>query len=410
MHERLPSVSGRIETRTIAADGVIGIAAPVYDALFPGGDAARGLAALIAADGVRINDTAVPTPRDDGTFTAERIDINGDRALWLNDDGTWSWNVQVLFNGENKTYDEAVVGYVDDITKLRGLTYRLTLVDGLIVGLDATIFDVAFARTVRHDAAAIMITLGGRGDTSTGKPDPSTLRFPVANVEGAPRDQDVVRYWKDAAGWHLARATPRNVEVAVTESADGQVAGTVDGAAIVDSRLTLQYAEAWNRPSQPIRAIAMLGETVAPMIQWLSPTGITIGFSRGDGARPALAAAIQMARDALAAVAVSVEGDGSDISSGAMWVTRDYHDSFAVAIADAAATFADEHATLDELEGALHRLAQAYGGRTGDRFSWMENRYFGRGDGNGHDAPFDTGHDGTGFWTFAQSHRGTAAA
>ena len=58
-------------------------------------------------------------------------------------------------------------------------------------------------------------------------------------------------------------------------------------------------------------------------------------------------------------------------------------------------------------EGALHPLAQAYGGQTGDRFGWLENTYFGSGDDYGFGTPFDTGYNGTGFWTFAQAHLGT---
>ncbi|MEU6198194.1 hypothetical protein [Streptomyces sp. NPDC047061] len=150
-----------------------------------------------------------------------------------------------------------------------------------------------------------------------------------------------------------------------------------------------------------------MGENNVPALQWLATPGVTVGFSRGAGAREALAAAVTKAEGALDTVAVSGAGDGSDVTAGKMWVTQAYHDIFARAVANARSGLDDNGATDDAYEGALYRLAQAYGGRTGDRFSWLENTYFGSGDDHGFGTPFDTGYNGTGFWTFAQAHLGT---
>ncbi|MER6084952.1 hypothetical protein [Streptomyces sp. NPDC001833] len=405
-----PRRTASTATKTIDADGVTGITNTSYDALFTGGSAKQGVADLIATGAVRINDVPVPTVTATGGHSADRLDINGGSALWENADGTWSYNVQVLLQGSNESYAAAVVDFVNAVTLMRGISYRLTLADGAVTAIDATVKDVAFANKVSRGRDVTTFTIVGRGDGSTDKPDPSTISFPNTNVVGRPCSQSMVLYWKDAAGWHMERATGKNVVLDVSVDSSGNVTESVDGAAFTDSRLTLQYSEPWNRPTQPFRAMYWMGENDVRAIQWFATPGVTVGFSRGAGARPALAAAITKAESALNTVAVSGAGDGSDIAEGKMWVTQAYHDIFARAIADAQAQLDNHRATKDEYEGALYRLAQAYGGQTGDRFSWLENAYYGSGDDYGFGTPFDTGYNGTGFWTFAQSHLGADTA
>ncbi|WP_406436999.1 hypothetical protein OHB00_22665 [Streptomyces sp. NBC_00631] len=402
-----PRRASRVTTETIDADGVKGITDASYDSLFSGGNAEQGVAALIAAGAVKVNDVPVPTVTSSGEYSADRLDINGGSALWENADGTWSYNVQILLQGSNESYADAVVDFVNAVTLMRGISYRLTLTDGVVTAIDATVKDVAFANTVSRGRHVTTFTIVGRGDGSTDKPNPSTLSFPNANVKGRPRSQNVVLYWKDAEGWHLERAAGRDVTLGVSVDSSGNVTETVDGAAFTDSRLTLQYSEPWNRPTQPFRAMSWMGENNVPAIQWFATPGVTVGFSRGAGGRPALAAAVTKAEIALDTVAVSSAGDGSDVTADKMWVTQAYHDIFAKAVADARSELDDDGATDDEYEGALYRLAQAYGGQTGDRFSWLENTYFGSGDDYGFGTPFDTGYNGTGFWTYAQAHLGT---
>jgi hypothetical protein len=395
-----------VETRTISADGVKGIADSSFNTLFTGGDAARGVADLIAKGKVTINGSAVPAASGD------RLDINDGRGLWKNADGTWSWDVHVLFKGENKPYAEAVVGFVNHATMLRGIDYAVTMTDGVASGIAVTVMDVAMADTVSKGATATTLTTVGKGDNSTNKPSPSTVAFPNAQVEGDPQGQDVVLYWKDTAGWHLKRAASRPAVAQVTVAVANGVetyGRKLDGVDMVDSRLTLQYSEPWNRPSQPYQAMAWMGENDVTLVQWQSVPGITIGLSRGANARPALAAAIAKGEAAHAAAKVSVAGDGSDVAAGQPWTTQAYRDIFTQAVADARAALADTAATNAQVEGALWRLAQAYGGRTGDRNSWLENRYFGKGSDYSRGAVFDTGYNGTGFWTFAQGHLGMAS-
>jgi hypothetical protein len=397
---RVPHVT----TKTIYADGVTGITAASYDGLFGGGNAKQGVASLIAAGAVKVNDVRVPTITRMGTYSADHLDINGGSGLWENADGTWSYNIQVLLQGSDESYAAGVVDFVNAVTLMRGISYRLTLDDGVVTAIDATIKDVAFANKVSKDRRFTQFTVVGRGDGSTDKPNPSMIEFPNTNVTGRPRSQNMLLYWKDDAGWHLQRAASEKVVLDVGLDSSGKLTESVNGAGFTDSRLTLQYSQPWNRPTQPFRAMSWMGENNVRATQWFATPGVTVGFSRGTAARSALAAAITKARHALGAVAVSGAGDGSDVGQGHMWVTRAYHDIFARAVADAQAELADRRATDDEYEGALYTLAQAYGGQTGDRFSWLENTYFGSGDDYGFGTPFDTGYNGTGFWTSAQAH------
>lgn len=128
------------------------------------------------------------------------------------------------------------------------------------------------------------------------------------------------------------------------------IPGTINGAVVLDSRISLQYSEPWNRPSQPVEAMSWLGETQVNVIQWFGEPGITIGFTRPN-ARTALASAITETQHA---------GD-TDIPAGQMWVTQAYHDNFAQAIADAKAAYDNHSLTNDEYDGALYHLAQAHG-------------------------------------------------
>jgi hypothetical protein len=284
------------------------------------------------------------------------------------------------------------------VTRLRGIDYYIYTAEGKAVGLRATVPDVAMANTVSKGSEYTTFTIVEKGDNSTNKPNPSMIRFPNANVRDNPQSQDIVLYWKDAEGWHLQRAVSTS---------------TIYGGPVTDSRLTLQYSEPWNRPTQPGRAIGWMGEANVPVIQWTIPdnitttAGITVGFSRGASAQNALRAAIEKAEEALQTVAVSIAGNGSDVASGRMYVTVDYSNIFARAVSDAKAVYNNSAATSAEIEGALYRLAQAYGGASNDRFSYLENRYFGRGDDYGREQTFDTGYNGTGFMTFAKAHLGT---
>ncbi|MDR1188994.1 MAG: hypothetical protein LBK95_16355 [Bifidobacteriaceae bacterium] len=385
-------------TVTVAADGIEGIADASHNDLF-GGDARQGVSDLIAAGAVRINDVTVPVALGQDAYSVDQFDINGGRALWKNADGTWSWNIHPLFSGSDQGYEEAVVAFVNGVTMLRGITYDLTISSGVVTGLDARVFDVVFANTVTRGTDYTTITLVEPSGV-TARPDPSTIQFPNANVEGAPQSQDMVLYWNDGQGWHLEQATSEEVVLTANIPETGSIFGTVNGEPMVDSLLTLASSP-WNRPSQPIRGIVWMDEGQATVIQWTCAPGITVGFSRGERARAALEAALDKAQEALATTQVSAAGDGTDVASGELWVTQEYRTIFTQAVADARAAYDNDDLTNSQYEGALYRLAQAYGGRTGDRFSALDNPYFGSGSG------YDTGYNGTGFWTFAQAHEGT---
>ncbi|MFI6543140.1 hypothetical protein ACIBO9_07825 [Streptomyces prunicolor] len=379
---------------TIAANQAKSITDASYNGLYKGGDAKEGVLALIKAGAVRINDTQVPTPTSSSTYSADRLDINGGNGLFENADGTWSWTAHITLHGENESYADAALGLVNAITTQKGLSYRLTLKNGVVTAIDESVYDAAFANTVTTGRKYTTITILGEGDGSTNKPNPSTVKFPNVNVTGHPQSQNMVKYWYDAEGWHLERAASREAIVDVDASSTATIPATINGEAITDSQISLQYSEAWNRPSQPIEAMTWLGENHVSVTQWFGSPGITIGFSRDANVKTALKSAISKAEHALDTAAVSAAGDGTDVAAGKMWVTQDYHDIFARAIKDAQAGYADRHATTDEYDGTLYRLAQAYGA-PGGGYSKQDNTYFG------------DEYNGVGFWAFAQAHLGT---
>ena len=328
------------------------------------------VAALIASGAVTVNGTVVKG-RD--------VSINGAKALWKNEDGTWSWRTHILLHGENLNYEEAALGFVCGMSKLRGPCYVLTYADDKVVGIDFSIWDACFAETVSTGEEYTTIAVCGAGDGSMNRTDPSTICFPNTLVEcdcegKLPTDQCVVLYRQDKAGWHLKRADSRRVTLPL---ADGE---------IVDTRINLEYSRAWNRPSQPVLAFGWMELDYAQVIQWFYCDGITCGVSHVD-ARTVLGCAIDKAEDVLRLVAVSAAGDGSDVEESKLWVTRGYHDTFVHTITNAKNVYAEEELLNSEYEQVLYGLCLAYGG---------DGSHYGRGE--------NVFADGIGFMTFAKRH------
>lgn len=356
---------------TVQTNGKLGITDAGYDGLF-GGDAAKGVADLVAAGAVTVNGAAV---------NGEDVYINGAKALWKNEDGTWSWKTHIMNHGENVSYEQASVDFVWGLSKLRGPSYTLTLADGKVTKIDFIIYDGAFAETVtRGDQYTTVTICGPEGDGSMNRARPDEINFPNELVEAdskgtMPSDQCLVLYWKDAEGWHLRRADSKKVTVVVDEYS------------ATDSLANLEYSMSWNRPTQPIKALGWIGADAMEMIQWFYCDGIVSAISHAD-AKAALPAAIETAKEALASAVVSK--DGSDVAKGEMWVTQEYHDTFAQAIADAEAAVAAEGKLNSFYEEAYFRLALSYGG-DGSHYSKTGNVF----------------EDGIGFMTFAKEHLGT---
>lgn len=335
----------------------------------------RGLAAETVAD--LIDSGAVTV--NGAALEGGDISINGAKALWKNEDGTWSWRTHIILHGENLNYEEAALGFVCGMSKLRGPCYVLTYTDDKVVGIDFSIWDACFAETVSTGEEYTTITVCGAGDGSMNRTDPSTICFPNALVEcdcegELPTDQCVVLYQHDKAGWHLKRADSRQITLPF-----------VDGE-IVDTRINLEYSRAWNRPSQPVLAFGWMELDYAQVIQWFYCDGITCGVSHVD-ARTVLGCAIDKAEDTLRLIVVSASGDGSDVEKSKPWVPQEYHDVFARTITNAQNVYAEEGLLNSQYEQALYGLCLAYGG---------DGSHYGRGE--------NVFADGIGLMTFAKSH------
>lgn len=361
----IPAGAASVLIRTDAEHGLTDAA---NNGIF-GGDAAAGVARLIAAGAVAVNGAVL----DGG-----EISINGAKALWKHEDGTWSWKTHILQHGENLSYEEASVGFVNGMSMLRGPSYTLSFADGKVVGIAFEICDVCFAETVTAGEEYTTITVCGAGDGSMNRTDPSTVRFANALVErdengNMPEDQCIVLYWLDNAGWHLKRADSRRITL------------PADGEEILDTRINLEYSQPWNRPSQPVKAFGWMELDQADMIQWFYCRGITCGMSHVHG-QAVLAAAIEKAEQALLDVAVSAAGDGSDVEDGRLWTTQERRDLFEQVVFAAKAVCAVDGSLNTRYEEALHGLCSAYGG-----------------DGSFYSRQFNVFSDGIGFMTFAKN-------
>ncbi len=388
---------------TIYADGKVGITDASYDYLFET-TAAEGVAELIQNQKVTINGETLPLQLEDGTYTAEEMYTNERKTFWKNEDGTWSYNAHILFMGEDEEYEQAVVDFVNANTMLSGISYEVTVENGLATAIDITVFDAAKAHKINQGDAYTTIELQeSLQSESTEGADPSQIQFKNENVEGELQDLDVVLFWKEGEDWYIKSAEAKENTIAtieVTTDAEGHDSFVVtfeDGEVMQDTRITTPYLGEANKPSQPIFGMIWLGEMEnIEVVQWTCAPGITVGYSLGNQAREKLQEVIDKVTADMNAVAVSETGDGSDVPEGESWVTEEYVTIFTQAIADAQAVVDDTSIADDDVELALWYLAQAYGGHTGDFFSKKGNVYFG-----------DDEYNGTGFMTFAQEHVGT---
>ncbi len=385
---------------TMYADGEIGITDSSNDIYFDG-TAAEGVAELIKNQKVTINGETLPLKNDDGSYTAEEMYTNDRKTFWKNDDGTWSYNAHILFMGENEEYEQAVVDFVNANTLLSGISYDVTIENGVASAIDITVFDAAMAHTVEvgDEYTTIGLQESVQGESTEGA-DPSKIEFSNDNVEGTVNAQDIILFWREPDGWHLKSAEAKSntiakIEITTDEQGhDSFVTTFGDGSVMKDTRITTPYLGNANKPSQPIFGMIWLGELEnIDVIEWSCAPGITVGYSLGDDARAKLQEIIDKVTADMDSISVSKTGDGSDIDAGEMWVTEEYVDIFSEAIADAQELVDDESVANDDLELGIWYLAQAYGGKTGDIFSKRNNKYFG-----------DDEHNGAGFMTFAKEH------
>lgn len=332
-----------------------------------GGDAVSGVQKLIADGAVSVNGVAV---------NSGDVSVNGALALWKNEDNTWSWNAHgFVAHEENIDYDEACLHFVEGMSGLAGLSYTVTLEDGQATAVDFLVQDVCIATDVTTEGDSTKVSVYGAGDGSMNRTDPSTIEFANDMVEpdsegNLPEGECGIIYWLDQEGWHLKRCDSQVAEA----TADYEWSGT---------QINLEYSQPWNRPSQPLAAISMLGVDSVEMTEWFI-NGLTCGWSYTD-ARSMLPEAIEKAEAALAEIPVSE--DGTDIAEGEPWVTQEYYDAFSALVEETKEIEATDGLETMDYDAAFYNLSIAYGG-----------------DGTFHAVSGNIYPDGIGFVTFAYSH------
>ncbi|MCD7929700.1 MAG: S-layer homology domain-containing protein [Clostridiales bacterium] len=332
-----------VSMKTIQTNGSTTIVDSSYDDLYAEGTAEEGVAALVAAGAVTVN----------GTVINGELSINGAKALWQDEDETWAWKTHIIRSGSGLTYDEAAYACVVGLSRLRGPSYTLTLTNGVVTAIDFIIWDGAFAETVTIGDTYTTVTIcGDEGDGSMNRTDPSTVQFSNEYVEAdsegvMPSDQCLILYYQDGDGnWHMKRA-------------DSETITYTSAYTYTDSLINLEYSQAWNRPTQPIKALGWMGIESAEMIQWFYCDGITSAFSHVD-AQSVLQTAVEKAEALLESLVVSE--DGTDVTEDTLWVTQEDYDLYAGAVATAKAVVEDNTLLNTDYEEALLHLAQAYGG------------------------------------------------
>ncbi len=354
------------ETVTVLCGPDVSILDKANDEMF-GGDAKDGLRALIDDGMARVNGAAV----NEGDVL-----VNGAPILWENEDGTWSWNAHPwAAHEENVSHEDACMNLLVGICGLAGLSYTVTLEDGQASAVDFLVQDVAVATDVSSAGGTTSVTLYAPGDNSMGRIDPTAIAYDDDLVEPdqsgqLPKGLCGVMFWRDAEGDHLRRCDSEVMDVPY----DYQVNGT---------QINLEYSQPWNRPDQPVAAIAMAGFDSVQMTQYCI-NGYTCGWSYVDS-RSLLPDLVEKAARALEETAVSEDGKGLD--AGIPWVTADYHDKFQKLIEDTKAIEANGSLEPMAYDEAFYNLSIAYGG-----------------DGSFHALFGNIYEDGVGFVTFANSH------
>lgn len=324
--------SGNVQQITLVTDGVVTLADEMYYNLYASKDPEQGVRELLEEGCIYVNDVVV---------SEEGLEINGEQALWEEEDGTWSWYAHVMYYGDGLTYEEAAYELVNGLTLLRGPEYTLTITDGVVTRVDFTICGSLMAETVTVGEDTTVITLCGDED--------ETMEFANELVEpdsegNMPEDQTMGLYWLDEEGWHLKRADSTVI--------------TVYGEwyAYLDAFISLK-SEPYNRPNQPILCLDW-SDTTAEITQWFYSEDITIGFSHVNGQEDLLGL-IEKAEELYENT--PVYSDASEAAEGEAWVTQEYHDVFSEVLEEAKAVAQQDGLLNTQYDEQFYNLALAYG-------------------------------------------------
>ncbi|MGM9606409.1 MAG: stalk domain-containing protein [Oscillospiraceae bacterium] len=340
-------------------NGVIDITDASMDSYFKEGTALTGVEALLDAGRVYVNNQQVPASAND----TDAFVINGFPSLWKTGENTWAYSVHKLYSGTDLTFEEARLGFIQGISKMRGLTMELYSEDGVSADrMETTIKESTLVNSMTINSTSTTIT---RYDfalaTDEDRPDVNEVEFPTKNVDPDLKVGDIALYWYDGSEWHIQRAV---AETGILVSGTGEEKFVMNGTAHSDALITRYNLQAANRTSQFLTGHTNLGLTDIPVTMWSTETGFPIGFTRGDGdARTALETAVINARNIGSGYKISA--DGSDVLTTESWVTQETMDAYVAAINAAEAVLDNSGATNIDLDMAIYNLSSALGSATG---------------------------------------------
>lgn len=346
-------------------DGVTEITSSSMDQYFKEGTALAGVEALLEAGQVYVNNQQVPVSAND----TDSFVINGFSSLWKTGENTWAYSVHKLYSGTDLTFEEARLGFIQGISKMRGLTMELYSTDGTSADrMETLIKESTLVNSITVKGESTFIS---RYDfalaTDENRPDVNNVEFPTKNVDPELKVGDIALYWFDGSEWHIQRAV---AETGILVSGTGEEKFVLNGAAHSDALITRYNLQAANRTSQFLTAHTKLCLEDIPVTMWSTETGFPIGFTRGDGsARDALEIAVINALNIGSGYQIST--DGSDVLTTDSWVTQETMDAYITAIREAQAVLADSNATNIDLDMAVYNLSSALGSASGRQVSGL---------------------------------------
>ena len=174
------------------------------DRYFREGTSIEGVKALLRAGAVYVNGAAVPGSERG----AEDFVINDFPSLWKTGEGTWAYSVHKLYSADDLSFEEASLGFIQGISKMRGLDIRLYSADGVYADrMEVLIKESTLVNSMEKTGDTVRI---GRYEfalaTNEIRPDVNNISFPAANVDPNLRVGDIALYWCENGVWHIQQA------------------------------------------------------------------------------------------------------------------------------------------------------------------------------------------------------------
>ena len=320
------------------------------------------MAALLAAGKCSINGLPIPATEDEMT----EYQINLTKSLWKTDAG-WCYNVHKYTGADNMSFEDARKDLFDMTSTIRGHETVITLDPNTKKAESIDIQSFETVKVVYFEDHGGNVDKLDRGDFEL---ETNRVRYDFnlitaiesKNWDPAIKFGDVLCYWMGADGWHAVKAGQHTGVLTKDDETKEYIvnAGAADEWKMIESNVSRYNLIDDTRPTQEYTAYVRLGlqEAGIPIITWVTPNDYPIGFSYGDGAKDALAKAIENAKALVESVQVSA--DGKDVASG-KWAPQFAFDEFNAAIEAAESVNARNSSSSWEREKALYALSQAWG-------------------------------------------------